>query len=121
MNNAPVRLPALALGLLSLLPACSQPQSAAAGPGQAPTPSSAEAQAQAKTYQGHGVIRGFQSDGKVVVLEHQAIPGLMEGMTMGFELADPAAARGFKLGDRVDFNLSVQGDNWTIESMKKSQ
>jgi len=119
MKSAPARILAFALSALSLLPACSQPQSASAG--TAPTPSSAEAQAQAKTYQGHGVIRGFQSEGRVVVLEHQAIPGLMEGMTMGFELADPASARGFKLGDHVDFNLSVQGDSWTVVSMTKSK
>ena len=121
MKKAPLCLLALGLATLALLPACGQPPAAAGGPGQAPTPSSAEAQAQAKTYQGHGVIRGFQSDGKVVVLEHQAIPGLMEGMTMGFELADPTAARVFRVGDTVDFNLSVQGDSWTIESMKKSK
>jgi Cu/Ag efflux protein CusF len=119
MKTTPVLALALALGGLAILPACSQPPST--GSGQAPTPSSAQGQAEAKTYQGHGVIRGFQSDGKVVVLEHQAIPGLMEGMTMGFELADPTAARAFRVGDTVDFNLSVQGDNWTIESMTKSK
>jgi protein SCO1/2 len=105
---------ALALAALACLPACSQPKSA---PASAPAANPATA----KTYQGHGVLRGFQSDGKVVVIEHQAIPGLMEGMTMGFELADPAAAKGFKVGDTVDFNLSVQGDDWTVVSMQKSK
>jgi Cu/Ag efflux protein CusF len=109
----------VALGALAGLPACGPGPST--GAGKAPTPVSPEAKALAKTYQGHGIVRGFQSDGKVVVLEHQAIPGLMEGMTMGFELADPVAAKGFQVGDTVDFNLSVQGDDWTIESMQKSK
>jgi Cu/Ag efflux protein CusF len=114
MKTAPTWTLALALAALA---ACGQPP--AAGPGQAPAPSSPETKALARTYQGHGVIRGFQSDGKVVVIEHQAIPGLMEGMTMGFELRDPASAGTFKVGDTVDFNLSVAGDDWTIESMQK--
>jgi Cu/Ag efflux protein CusF len=114
MKSSYAKVLALALAGLAFVPACSQSKSA-------PAPAPASDPSTAKTYQGRGVIRGFQSEGKVVVLEHQAIPGLMEGMTMGFELADPAGARGFKLGDRVEFNLSVQGDSWTIVSMKKSQ
>jgi len=114
MKTAPACTLALALGALACLPACGTPKSAPASAAPASGP------AEAKTYPGHGVIRGFQSDGKVVVIEHQAIPGLMEGMTMGFELADPAAAKGFKVGDSVDFTLSVQGDNWLVESLKKA-
>jgi Cu/Ag efflux protein CusF len=114
MNTASAWTCALAFGALAALPACRQPKSAASS---APAASPATA----KTYPGHGVIRGFQADGKVVVIEHRAIPGLMEGMTMGFELADPALAKGFKAGDTVDFNLSVAGDDWTIESMQESR
>ena len=105
-----------ALGL-ACLSACGCPKATpSAGPGQA---AGQAPSAGAKTYAGHGIVRGFQSDGKVVVLEHEAIPGLMEGMTMGFELQDPALAKGFKLGDKADFTLSVQGDDWAITAMKK--
>jgi protein SCO1/2 len=79
------------------------------------------AAAAGKDYAAHGVIRGFQSDNKVVVLEHQAIPGLMEGMTMGFELKPTALGQGFKVGDKVDFTLSVAGDLWTVTALTKAK
>jgi Cu/Ag efflux protein CusF len=113
MKHASAWILGFALTGLACLAACGSPKA---------TPSNGPAQAQdaaAKLYAGHGIVRGFQSDGKVVELEHQAIPGLMEAMTMGFELQDPALAKGFKPGDKADFTLSVQGDDWTITAMKK--
>jgi protein SCO1/2 len=83
------------------------------------TPSAASAQA-GKDYAAHGVIRGFQSDDKVVVIEHQAIPGLMEGMTMGFELRPAALGQGFKVGDKVDFTLTVAGDDFAVTGLSRA-
>jgi protein SCO1/2 len=52
-------------------------------------------------------------------LEHQAIPGLMEAMTMGFPLRDPGLASGLKAGDSVAFTLDVTEDEMTVVSLKK--
>ncbi len=84
-------------------------------------PASPAAAAASKDYPGHGVLRGFQSQGKVVVISHDAMPGLMEAMTMGYELKDPALAQGLKPGDTVDFTLNVAGDAWTVTAMKKAR
>jgi protein SCO1/2 len=84
-------------------------------PGQAAAPAAA-----GRDYAAHGIIRGFQSDNKVVVIEHQAIPGLMEGMTMGFELKPPALGQRLKAGDKVDFTLNVAGDDWSVTALSKT-
>lgn len=93
---------------LAVLPACKP------APQQQPAPS-----AENKDYPGKGVVTAFQAEGKIIVLKHEAIVGLMEGMTMGFELKDPALAKGFKVGDNVDFVLSKRGDDYKITSLKK--
>lgn len=70
-------------------------------------------------HHGRGVLRGFQDHGRVLVIEHQAIPGFMGAMTMPFELAQPSLARGLRVGDRVDFTLSHRGDFWPITAIHR--
>ncbi len=72
-----------------------------------------------KQYHGVGIIRGFEKKGAVVVIEHHAIIGLMEGMTMPFELADASLAKGLAVGDRVAFTLSRRGDFYPIVAIRK--
>ena len=66
-----------------------------------------------------GVIREIQSDGKVLVIEHQAFPGWMEGMTMPFELKDPKLGAGLKKGDKVEFTLSADESGYPLTAIKK--
>lgn len=72
-----------------------------------------------RTFEVKGEIQGFQSDNKVIILKHEAIPTLMEGMTMGFELKDPAIAKGYAKGDKVVFTLAVSVDSYLITALKK--
>lgn len=44
----------------------------------------------APEYEGRGVVRGVRLDGGQVVIEHEKIPGLMEAMTMSFDVPDRA-------------------------------
>ena len=54
-----------------------------------------------------GVIRSaLQADGRIVVA-HEDIPDFMPAMTMKFTVANPAAAAGLAIGDRVRFQLHV--------------
>jgi protein SCO1/2 len=73
-----------------------------------------------KTYTGRGKIQAFQSDGKVVVLEHGPIAGFMEAMTMPFELKDPALGKAFKKGDVVDFSLEAGEQGAVVSAMSKA-
>jgi Cu/Ag efflux protein CusF len=82
-------------------------------------PAPAAATVETKDYSITGFVRGFQADGKVIILEHQKIEGLMDGMTMGFELADPALGKPFKVGDHVTGTLSHGGDLYKITALKK--
>jgi len=89
---------------------------------EAPAPVEASASREAvrgRLFEGRGVLRGLSEDGRTAVLEHQAIPGLMEAMTMGFPLRDPGLASGLKAGDSVAFTLDVTEDEMTVVSLKK--
>jgi Cu/Ag efflux protein CusF len=96
---------ALALPLAGLVVGCKKP---------APAPA-----AEVKTYSSIGVIEGFQSEGKVIILKHQKIEGFMDAMTMGFELKDAALGKGFNKGDKVAFSLEVNENGPLVSALKK--
>ena len=68
-----------------------------------------------------GVIREIQSQGRILVIEHKAFPGWMEGMTMPFELKDAKLAEGLKTRDAVEFTVSVEENGAPITAIKKMQ
>jgi Cu/Ag efflux protein CusF len=75
--------------------------------------------ADAQTHRGKGVVMAIQDDGQVLVIDHETIPGYMDAMVMPFELANTAMARAIKVGDRVAFTITQNGDFWPITSLKK--
>jgi Cu/Ag efflux protein CusF len=75
--------------------------------------------AAAELYHVRGVVMEIKDKGQVLVIQHEAIPGLMGAMTMPFELADPRLANGIKVGDTVRFTMVHKGDFWPITALKK--
>jgi Cu/Ag efflux protein CusF len=73
----------------------------------------------AKLYHGRGVVVEIKDSGRVLVIRHDAIPGLMEAMTMPFELADAGLAKGVQVGDSIRFTLRHKGNFWPIIALKK--
>ncbi len=71
------------------------------------------------SYEVKGVIKAFREQNKIVVLNHEAIPNVMEAMTMPFELADVRLAKGFKVGDQVTFTLEVSETTFVVSALKK--
>lgn len=71
-------------------------------------------------YHGHGSVQLFQAEGKIIVLKHDKIEGLMDAMTMGFELKDPAQGKALKTGDVVDFTLEIANDVPQITQIAKA-
>src|SRR5580693_8024552 len=66
-----------------------------------------------------GVIKELEPDGKTAVIQHEAIPGYMQSMTMPFEVRDTNLLRGLKPGDVISFKLNVtQTEGW-IASLTK--
>ena len=75
-----------------------------------------------ETHATRGVIKEFGEGNKVAVIAHEAFPdGFMEAMTMSFELADPAMAKGLKAGDKVEFTLKYTGKGFPITVLKKTK
>lgn len=72
----------------------------------------------AKHFSIHGKVMGFQAEGKVVVLKHDKVEGLMEGMTMGFEMA-PGIGKGLKVGDTVNGTLTQTDDSYILTELNK--
>lgn len=66
-----------------------------------------------------GVVQGFQAEGKIIILQHQKIEGLMDAMTMGFELQDPSMAKALKPGDHVHATLTKIDPTYKITAISK--
>ncbi len=67
-------------------------------------------EAQGQHYELKGTIVSFDKGQRQVVITHEDIPGLMEGMTMGFTLKEDAAFDVLRPGDKIQATLVVAGD-----------
>ncbi len=91
-----------------------------AGAGCRPSPSPAPPKTEAPTSTASTIapdtksypIRGRIVDlhGSDVTLDHEAIPGLMDAMTMSYKLRDPSVVSELHPGDRITANLLVHKD-----------
>jgi Cu/Ag efflux protein CusF len=50
---------------------------------------------------------------------HEAVPELMDAMTMGFEVADPRLLDGLQPGDAIRFTLRQDGQRLRIVAIEK--
>jgi Cu/Ag efflux protein CusF len=67
-----------------------------------------------------GVVRALYPGEAAILIAHGEIRSLAMGpMTMEFVLADPALARGLKVGDRVLFVAIKRGDEYVITALRK--
>lgn len=66
-----------------------------------------------------GVVRVVLAGQGVVVLAHESIPGLMQGMTMGFPVQDSGILDGLAPGDPVRFTLRQRGERLVVLAIEK--
>jgi Cu/Ag efflux protein CusF len=66
-----------------------------------------------------GVVRAILPDMNVVVLTHEAIPGYMGPMTMGFRAHEPQLYRGLDIGETVRFTLRGIPPNLEITAIAR--
>lgn len=71
------------------------------------------------TYQGVGIIEGLQPEKSKLRINHEAIKGYMEAMTMDFPVKDRSLLQDLKVGDKIDFTLEYQAGIETITVIKK--
>lgn len=70
---------------------------------------------QAQRYQLKGTIVAVDKAHHQVVINHEAIPGYMEGMTMPYTLKDDAAYDVMRPGDQIQATLAVAGERAWLE------
>jgi Cu/Ag efflux protein CusF len=66
-----------------------------------------------------GIVRVPLPSQSALFVTHEAVPELMEGMTMGFEVADPRLLDGLKAGDPIRFTLRQDGQRLRIVAIQK--
>ncbi len=66
-----------------------------------------------------GQILGFSETNDRVYINHEAIPGYMEAMSMPFNILDPSVAAGFSAGDAIRFNFYVTPDGSWIDGLER--
>jgi Cu/Ag efflux protein CusF len=75
-----------------------------------------------KIYALTGKIGAIYREINTLEVEHETIPGYMEGMTMKFPVKDPKLIEGLKVGDRIQAKLHVSqnsGDWWLSDIRRK--
>ena len=66
-----------------------------------------------------GLVRRVDPENALVHLEHEAIPGYMEQMTMPFDVKDTNELSGLLVGDAVSFRLRVtDAEGWIDQIVK---
>jgi cytochrome c-type biogenesis protein len=68
---------------------------------------------------GRGSVVSIDQTGAKVTLKHDEIRGLMPQMTMEFNVQPGEMLKGFRVGDKVQFTLTGNGDNFIITSIEK--
>ena len=67
---------------------------------------------------GTGVVRGIDTAKAQITLEHGDVPGLMQAMTMTFDVADPKLLEGIEVGDEVGFSLRYADGSYTVTDLR---
>jgi Cu/Ag efflux protein CusF len=69
-----------------------------------------------------GEITKLAPERAQLTLKHEAIKSMgMDAMTMPYKVKDAALLKGFKVGDRVRFVASMQGDQMLVEVLEHSK
>ncbi len=85
----------------------------------ADTPGLAEVSSGVRTFRAQGVVRELKSDGKTIVITHEAIANYMEAMTMPFRVKEPRDLAGLRSGDTITFRLNVtEEESWIDQVIK---
>ncbi|WP_336980122.1 copper-binding protein [Brevundimonas nasdae] len=115
-------------GAVMMLSACDQPADPAAEPDAAAPVDTASAAgatdtatspaAGSRSGSGAGVVTAVDAAAGTVTINHEAIPAVgWPAMTMSFT-ADPAVVQQAAVGDRVEFDLTVQGNAGEVTAIR---
>jgi len=73
-----------------------------------------------QTVVGEGKVIAVVPSSSQIVVDHKAIPGFMDAMTMGYRIEPPSLLEGVKAGDSIRFTIDKQQKAIVkIEKMKE--
>ena len=72
----------------------------------------------AKIYKLHGKVISIDKLGHQLIIDHDAIPGFMDAMTMPYSVKDDAMLGQVSAGDEIEADLRVQEDKAEIVALK---
>lgn len=114
MRTNTIRASMAAPGLALLLAACGGPSNQPA----ASQPAASQAQAsEAKRYDLRGKVVAVDKPGKRLTVDHQAIPGLMEAMTMAYPVKDATALDGLSPGEEITATVVSRDGMYWLEDI----
>ncbi len=79
----------------------------------------AREEAEVQTFEGTGIVKNITPSKSHIIIEHEAIPGFMNAMTMPFRIEDQAVLEGVARGDRINFVLTVAGNDVYVSAIEK--
>ncbi|WP_151832046.1 copper-binding protein [Acinetobacter ursingii] len=104
---------------IAALSACSKNEASEQKKADAPMEQMNKESSTATTAQAVGVITAIDTKENILTLDHEAIPAIKwPAMTMGFKVADPVLLSGLTVGDKVDFELKAEGENYIVITVK---
>ncbi len=71
-----------------------------------------------RLYPARGVVQSVHRAESRVVIDHEDIPGLMQAMTMGFEVPDRTLLEGLEPGQGVDFDVELVEGRYRIMALR---
>jgi len=74
----------------------------------------------ARAFTAQGVIQHISADRHVATIQHDAIPGYMDAMTMDFPVRDEHLLDGLTRGDKITFTLEVTKDDSWITNVQRT-
>jgi Cu/Ag efflux protein CusF len=67
-----------------------------------------DSQSTVQTVVGAGKVIATVPNSNKIVVEHEAIKGFMDAMTMGYQVDPPTLIKGLKAGDKVHFTIDIK-------------
>ncbi len=71
------------------------------------------------TFIGRGVVKDILPKERQVIIAHEAIPGFMEAMTMGFEVKEERLLEGIEKGEEVTFTVEKTQDSLYLTALAR--
>lgn len=72
-----------------------------------------------KTYALRGEVVSLEPDRKVATLKHEKIEGLMDAMTMGYQVRDPADFAKLTVGEKITATVNVAPDDMWVSNVQQ--